>query len=197
MNMKVFKFDKLEDKWKLNTKKRYDVIIADPPYPYRNKKTGGGMASGSSSKYVTMDVDTICELPVRHLGKDNSVLFLWCTVPLLDDAPFRVLRAWGYTYKTALFWRKVGSGGWGFWFRGEVEMLLLGIKGSVKAFRSKRTNLIEHKRIGHSIKPDIFREIIEESTKQFKKPNRLELFARRSPYRRKWDYWGDQLKNGK
>lgn len=183
----------------LNTvKRKYHVIYADPPYQYRNKKTGGGMKSGSSSKYITMSTDQICELPIKKIAHKNSVLFLWVTVPLIEDG-LRIMREQGFKYKTFMVWRKVGSGGWGFWFRGEIEILLIGIKGKVKAFASARTNYVEHRRMGHSVKPDIFREIIEESTKQFGKNRKMiELFARKHPekkfYQKKWDYYGSQFK---
>jgi len=180
------------------TKKKYDVIMADPPHTYKNRKTGGGMKSGVSSKYRTMELDEICELPVRKISKKNSVCFLWITTPLLDNG-FRILEEWGFKYKTSIVWDKTMSGGWGFWTRTATEFLLLGVKGKVRAFMSTRTNVIRHNRIGHSVKPDIFRELVEELTEQFGKNKKMiELFARKHPtkkdYARKWDYFGDQYK---
>jgi len=180
------------------TRKKYNVIMADPPHEYKNQKTGGGMNSGVSSKYKTLSLDQICELPVRELSHKNSVCFLWVTTPLLDNG-FRILEAWGFKYKTTLVWDKTASGGWGFWIRTATEFLLIGVKGNVKAFRSRRTNVFRHKRIGHSVKPDLFREIVEELTKQFGKNRKmLELFARKHPskkdYARKWDYHGKEYK---
>jgi len=179
-------------------KKKYHVIYADPPHEYKNKKTGGGMASGVSSKYVTMTLDEICELPVRKISHKNAVCFLWITTPLIENA-FQILDSWGFKYKTMFVWDKSDSGGWGFWARTATEFLLIGVKGNVKAFRSQRTNVIRHKRIGHSVKPDIFREIVEELTKQFGKNKKMiELFARKNPskkyYARKWDYFGKEIK---
>jgi N6-adenosine-specific RNA methylase IME4 len=180
------------------TKKKYHVIYEDPPYMFKNKKTGGGMKSGSSSKYITMTTDEICNLPIKKISHKNAVLYLWVPVPLIEDG-LRIMREQGFKYKTFIAWRKVGSGGWGFWYRGELEILLFGIKGKVKAFRSKRTNYVEHRRMGHSVKPDIFREIVEESTVQFGKNKKMiELFARKHPekkfYQKKWDYFGDNYK---
>jgi len=37
----------------------YEWIVADPPWPYRNKKTGGSMTSGSAAQYDVMTVDEI------------------------------------------------------------------------------------------------------------------------------------------
>jgi len=180
------------------TRKKYNVLMADPPHEYKNQKTGGGMASGVSSKYKTMSLDKICELPVRKIAHKNSVCFLWITTPLLENG-FKILEAWGFKYKTSLVWDKSASGGWGFWIRTATEFLLIGVKGNVKAFRSRRTNVIRHNRIGHSVKPDVFREIVEELTKQFGKNRKMiELFARKHPskkhYARKWDYFGIEYK---
>jgi len=180
------------------TKKKYHVLYCDPPHEYKNLRTGGGMESGVSSKYITMSLDEICELPVPNIAHKNSVCFLWITTPLIENG-FRILEAWGYKYKTLIVWDKSDSGGWGFWVRTATEVLLIGVKGKVKAFHSKRTNVIRHKRIGHSVKPDLFREFVEELTKQFGKNKKMiELFARRHPlkkdYAKKWDYFGLEYK---
>ncbi len=178
------------------------MIYADPAWTYRNKKTGGSMKSGASSKYITMSVDEICELPIKEISHKNCVLFLWITQPIMLDnnfgTPHRILNEWGFKTVTMMNWDKDG-GGWGFWFRTDNEYLIVAIKGKVKAFHSKYRNIVRHKRLGHSVKPDRFREIIEEVTKQFGKNKKMiELFARRHPmkkdYARKWDYFGDQYK---
>ena len=65
---------------------KFDIIYADPPWAYRNKKTGGSMKSGAETKYPTMAIDELCALPVRQIAAKNSVIFLWSTVPLLQEA---------------------------------------------------------------------------------------------------------------
>ncbi len=163
--------------------KNYKIIYADPPYSYRNKNTGGSMKSGSSAKYPTMTINELCTLNIPS-GKNNA-LFLWATVPLLPEALF-LMDHWGFKYKTTLFWRKM-SLGLGFWFRGQVEMLLLGIKGKVKAFRIQKPNIIQVKVGRHSEKPEEFRKLIEMTGL---KP-RIELFARKKT--RGWDVWGNEV----
>lgn len=108
--------------------KKYKVIYADPPWSYRNKKTGGSMTSGAINQYSTMPTADICKLPIKNIAHKDSVLFLWVTVPLIEDG-FKVLSAWGYKYKTMLTWRKIMSLGMGYWFRGQTEHILLGIRG--------------------------------------------------------------------
>jgi len=168
--------------------KYYRTILADPPWSYRNKRTGGSMTSGSLSKYPTLSLQEICNLPVRDIAHKDSCLFLWATVPLLPDC-LHVMQEWGFEYKTAVFWRKIMSLGMGFWFRGQVELCLFGIKGDIHAFRCQKPNFIQSKVRLHSQKPDEFYELIEHITP----PPRIELFARSK--RNGWDSWGNQVKS--
>lgn len=112
--------------------KIYNVIYADPPWEYRNKKTGGSMKSGAESKYSTMSVDEICNLKIP--AAKDSVLFLWCTVPMINEG-LKVMSSWGFKYKTMILWRKIMSLGMGFWWRGQCEILLFGVRGGGKGIQ--------------------------------------------------------------
>lgn len=169
---------------------KYNVIVADPPWAYRNKRTGGTHNSGSAQKYQTLSAEEIAALPVREHFERNAVCFLWATVPLLPEA-LAVLKAWGFRYKTVIVWRKVGRNGLGYWFRGQVEILLFGVRGDVKAFRLQRPNVIESKVEGHSTKPEAFTRLVEEATASWPDRRCLELFARRT--RPGWTTWGLDL----
>ncbi|MFA6364241.1 MT-A70 family methyltransferase [Methanoregula sp.] len=175
--------------------KKYQVIYADPAWQYRNKNTGGhantilGCAkSGAAQKYDVMSTEEICALPVPSISSRNCVLFLWATTPLLPDA-FKVMDAWGFEYKTAIYWRKIMSLGMGFWFRGQVEVCLFGIKGNVPAFHCQHPNFLQTKAGPHSRKPkelfDIIGPCIEKMTPK------IELFARQRI--EGWDCWGNQI----
>lgn len=155
---------------------KFDIIYADPPWAYRNKKTGGSMKSGAETKYPTMAIDELCALPVRQIAAKNSVIFLWATVPLLQEA-FQLMGAWGYKYKTMLTWHKTGRLGLGFWFRGQTEHLLFGTRGNVKAFRLQQVNVIQAPVLQHSRKPPAFRQMIEQATASMPSRNSLEIFA--------------------
>ena len=132
--------------------KKYSIIYADPPWRYEMKK-GQGVAE---NHYSTMGTEEICE--------KNCALFLWVTFPQLPEA-FRVIKAWGFRYKTVAFvWIKLnrsGQGyffGLGYWTRSNAEICLLATRGKPK-------------RMG-----DL---------------PRIELFARqRSPG---WDAWGNEV----
>lgn len=84
---------------------KYKCIVADPPWTYNNKKTGGTMKSGSAAKYPTMTLEEICALPIREIAAKDCCLFLWTTTPLLMEA-MEVWKAWGFKYKTKIYWEK-------------------------------------------------------------------------------------------
>jgi len=156
--------------------KKYNILYIDPPWSYHNKNTGGSMKSGSAAKYSTLTMEEIYDLPVSQIADKDSVLFLWATVPLLPEA-FSVMKKWGFKYKTAIFWRKIMSLGMGYWFRGQVELLLLGVRGKVKAFRCQKPNFIQCKVLKHSEKPEGFRQLIMKAASKIRNPRRIELFA--------------------
>ena len=166
---------------------KYKTILADPPWQYRNKRTGGSMKSGSAQKYKTMSTEEICNLSlIKEISAKDSILFLWSTIPMLPDA-FKVMASWGYQYKTAIIWRKIMSLGMGFWFRGQCEICLMGIKGKIKAFKCQRANFIQSKVRKHSQKPEEFFELIESIIPY----PAIELFAREQ--RENWDAVGDEI----
>lgn len=169
--------------------KKYKIIYADPSWEYENKRTGGSLTSGAQSKYPTMSLEEIKRMDIKKIAHKDSVLFLWITVPLLPNG-FEVLKSWGYQYKTSLFWRKIMSLGMGFWFRGQVEVLLIGIKGNVKAFRSQRPNFLQTKAKKHSEKPHEIYGLIEEISNKFDLNPKIELFVRNR--REGWDSWGNE-----
>lgn len=161
----------------------FDVIYADPCWSYRNVKTGGSHVSGAAQKYPVMSVAEIAALPVKEIANPaGSVLALWGTVPLGKD-PYLVMEAWGFEFKTEWFWRKVGRKGTGYWTRGMMEKLLIGVRGKVPAWRSNLDNIIDAglddeasiTPTGHSQKPEAFIRRLESLT--LRAPSRCELFA--------------------
>jgi N6-adenosine-specific RNA methylase IME4 len=166
----------------------FNVILADPPWQYSNRNTGGSMTSGAAAQYPTMTREDLCKLPVSCIARPEAVLFLWATVPLLPDA-LAVLHAWGFGYKTMIVWDKAhpedlfghvreSKLGMGFWLRVQTELLLLGVRGSVQPFRLTQRNVIRAPAGAHSRKPGEARRIIEAATASMPQRRMLELFAR-------------------
>ena len=82
--------------------KKYDVIYADPPWTFKTFSNKGKNRS-PEKHYDVMSLQDICNLPVNKISKDNSVLLMWVTDPLLDKA-FKVIEAWGFKYKNSRFY---------------------------------------------------------------------------------------------
>ncbi|TFJ95145.1 cation tolerance protein CutA [Platysternon megacephalum] len=104
------------------------------------------------------------------------------------------MEAWGFRYVSNLVWakrRKDGGPdgrGVGFYFRNVTELVLFGVKGSMRTLQPGRSqvNMIETRKREHSRKPDEQYDLIEAcSPGPF-----LELFARHP--RPGWTVWGDE-----
>lgn len=167
---------------------RYRCIVIDPPWAYRDSLA----RRGAGHHYPTMTDAAIAALPVRDLAQDDAHLYLWATNPRLfgeagAPAPLDMLTGWGFRYVTLLTWRKLGAPGLGWYFRGDTEHVLFGVRGRLPIAEGERlSNHFAAARTVHSAKPDRFFEIVE----QVSPGPRLELFARRR--RVGWDVWGDE-----
>ncbi len=172
---------------------RFATLLADPPWQFHNRT--GKMAPEHKRllRYPTMELEEILELPVRELAAAQSHLYLWVPNALLSEG-LEVMRRWGFTYKTNLVWYKVRKDGGpdgrgvGFYFRNVSELVLFGVRGSMRTLRAGRTqvNLLATRKREHSRKPDEIYEIIEACS-----PGPyLELFARFP--RVSWTQWGNE-----
>jgi len=181
----------------LEIKKKYKIIYADPPWKYNDKLgTNSAKMRGYDKYYKGMELRDICNLPIQDLADDNCILFLWATMPKLQEA-FEVIKAWGFTHKTTAFtWIKLNPKsntvfkGVGRWVMGNAELVLLATKGKPKRVSKSVSQIIMAKRGRHSKKPDIVYTKIEEL---MGKLPRIELFARNK--RQGWDAWGNQVPN--
>ncbi len=106
----------------------FRVIQADPPWDFNMKTTGGNFKSGAVQKYPTMPLHAVQQIPVAAVTAPNTVLALWVPTALKESHGLTTLRAWGFSYKTTVYWDKMRLG-MGAWFRNEVEEMLIGIKG--------------------------------------------------------------------
>lgn len=172
--------------------KKYQIIYADPPWRY-DRKVGKGVAE---NHYATMNLQTICNLPVSKLADKDCALFLWVTFPMLREG-LEVIKSWGFKYKTTAFvWikqYKISDRfilGLGHYTRGNAEICLLATKGSVKRQSTKVSQIIVSHIEEHSKKPDEARNRIVELLGDVP---RVELFARQtSPG---WDVWGNEVES--
>lgn len=146
--------------------------------------------------YPTMSIDELCALPVADLAAPDSALFLWATFPQLPEA-LRLIREWGFTYKSVAFvWlkknRKADSWfyGLGFWTRANAEVCLLATRGHPKRQAANIHQFIISPIEAHSKKPDETRDKIVALMGDLP---RVELFARQTPPG--WDVWGNEVQS--
>lgn len=173
---------------------RFGTILADPPWQFQNRTGKMAPEHKRLSRYGTMSLQEITELPVHLCAAERSHLYLWVPNAMLEDG-LRVMRAWGFNYKSNIVWHKVrkdgGSDGRGvgFYFRNVTELILFGVRGkAVRTLAPGRTqvNLLATRKREHSRKPDELYRLIENCSWG----PYLELFARTR--REKWTNWGNQ-----
>jgi N6-adenosine-specific RNA methylase IME4 len=138
------------------------------------------------------------ELPVTDLPAPDCVLFMWSCWPMLHDA-FRLIEAWGFTYKTCAFsWMKADPyrlfaddatpfAGLGYWTRANTEPCLLATRGKPKRLNADVRQGIIAPRREHSRKPEGIHFRIE----RLVAGPYVELFARET--RPGWDCWGNEV----
>jgi N6-adenosine-specific RNA methylase IME4/ParB-like chromosome segregation protein Spo0J len=171
-----------------NTKEKFRVIYSDPAWSY-NDKQDTPQLGGAAKHYDTMSVTEICKLPVNDISEKNSVLFLWVTSPLLEDA-FTVIKAWGFKYKTSFVWDKVKHN-MGHYNSVRHEMLLIATKGSCTPDNKKLYDSVQsiERNDNHSEKPIEFLNIIDDL---YSYGNKLEMFCRNIK-KEKWYGWGNEI----
>jgi len=164
--------------------RRYPIVYADPPWRYDYAETEN---RAIENQYPTMTLDDICAMPLKEITTPDALLFLWTTSPKLEES-FRVIREWGFEYKTCMVWDKEKIG-MGYYARQQHELLLIAKKGSIPAPEpaDRPSSVIRFPRGKHSSKPEVFHEIIE---KMYPNLPKIELFSRRE--REGWDAWGNQ-----
>lgn len=171
----------------------FKTILADPPWRFTNRTGKVAPEHRRLGRYATMSLDEICDLPVESITADDAHLYLWVPNALLPEG-LRVLESWGFRYVSNVIWakrRKDGGPdgrGVGFYFRNVTEILLFGVRGSMRTLPPARSqvNMIESRKREHSRKPDEQYPLIERCS-----PGPyLEMFAR---YPQKgWTVWGDE-----
>ena len=191
----------------------FPTILADPNWEYQN--FGAKKHGAARGHYTGSGVEYIASIPVQRWARKDTILFLWATLPKLDQA-IDVMRAWGFQLVSAIPWVKTVPSkaelakGIGFWHHGAGELLLECRRGKAKGPVYEKgeekpdaivydnyedsgplptnlpTRVFYSRRAGHSRKPLSLVEWIEA---KFPGP-RLELFARDT--RVGWETWGHE-----
>lgn len=130
------------------------ALLIDPPWRFEYWDQDSGAAWGPEAHYLTLDIDTLCALPMQRLMAEDCAVFMWATWPTLPQA-LRLGEAWGLRYISAAFvWVKTNPQvdvmttafmpmhsvisdanfymGMGYWSRSNTEAYLLFTRGRPK-----------------------------------------------------------------
>ena len=171
----------------------FRTVLADPPWRFANRTGKVAPEHRRLDRYDTMTLADIKALPVESTLAKDAHLYLWVPNALLPDG-IEVMQAWGFRYVSNLVWakRRIDGGpdgrGVGFYFRNVTELILFGVRGSMRTLPPARSqvNMIETRKREHSRKPDEQYELIERCS-----PGPyLEMFARHR--RDGWHVWGNE-----
>lgn len=174
--------------------RKYSVIYADPPWSYKDKALAG--KRGAACKYKTMEGEALRQLPINQITEKDCVLFIWVTMPKLNEV-FPLIESWGFEYKTVAFtWvkrnKKSSSWFWGMgrWTRANAEVCLLATKGNPKRISAAVHSVVDEPIGIHSQKPNEVRTRIVQLMGDL---SRIELFAREKTDG--WDVWGNEVQS--
>jgi len=175
----------------------FGVILADPPWLYRNTQNGA-----AAKHYPCMSFEQLAALQVQQWANDDAVLVLWATWPMLPQA-LDLVDAWGFRYTTGFPWIKsrgplevteyeidgLVNYGPGYWVRGASELILISKRGSPSPGEARNYVGLVSPLMRHSRKPSSVHAYCEALDSA--KYGLLELFARSS--RPGWTTWGNEL----
>lgn len=87
-------------------KKQFQVIVADPAWPFKDLLRMSDVKRGASANYDTLTMSDIQALPVQKIcHPEGAVLCLWVPGSLLQHG-LDTMKAWGFTHKQTYVWIK-------------------------------------------------------------------------------------------
>lgn len=178
--------------------KKYQLILADPPWQYHGSQTKMGAAG---NHYNSMSMDDLKKIPIKDVLEKQAAVFMWATCPRLHMA-IELIDAWGLNYRgVAYVWVKTakdgriinGQGVPPTFTKPTTELLLAATTSKsgrpfpIQLFNQAQVVLSPRGR--HSEKPTIFKERLVELCGNVSK---LEMFSRETQTEFGWDYWGNE-----
>ena len=162
----------------------FGCVYADPPWKYDNQ----GTRAATDNHYPTLSVEEIIELhPVSKIVAEKAHLHLWTTNAFLEDS-FKVIRAWGFEFKSTFVWVKEQMGIGNYW-RNSHEIMLTATRGGQVAISKSEKSWLLCKRGRHSSKPEKVRLNIE----KLSPGPYVELFGRRKV--EGWTVFGNEVED--
>jgi N6-adenosine-specific RNA methylase IME4 len=166
----------------------FACVVADLPLKFGDTLPGAGR--GAARHYDVMPTTAICRFALPAIA-DDAVLLCWRVAAMQQDA-LDVVKAWGFTLKSEIVWRKVTKNGkrWfgmGRYVRAEHETCLIAVRGRPQINCSSIRSVFDAPAGRHSEKPNEFYAIVE----RLCAGPRVELFSRR--HRTGWTCLGNEL----
>ena len=170
--------------------RKFRVVVADPPWAFRDSLPGKANWRGAAKHYplmLTRDIG-LMELPPIA---DDALLFLWRVSSMQREA-LMVCQMWGFEPYGEMVWQKLTVRGNPVMGMGRVtrnghESVLIGRRGR-PVIRDHTVRSIFAAPVGrHSEKPELFFDMVQ----RLARGPYLELFARRQ--RDGWTCMGDEL----
>jgi N6-adenosine-specific RNA methylase IME4 len=188
------------------------VLVADPPWEFSDALG----TRGAAANYDVQEASWIERIQLPTFDSSGALLFMWRVGAMVEEA-YRCVRAWGFTPKSEIVWRKLTtkgnlSFGMGRYTRWVHEGCIIAVRGKNPVdnhgIRSmfdaeepwdEETNnrfmqvealggTFEASMSNHSQKPEEFFDIVEHLVPQ---GPYVELFARR--HRPGWFCYGNEL----
>ncbi|WP_210526360.1 MT-A70 family methyltransferase [Rubellimicrobium arenae] len=168
----------------------FGMVMADPPWAFLTRAPAQD-TRGPDRHYECLTLDAIKAMPIPHVVARSCWLWLWATNPMLPEA-LAVMAAWGFTFKTAGHWAKLGPSGklafgTGYVLRNSGEPYLIGSRGKPRVCSRAVRSVILAPRREHSRKPD---EAYRDAELLGGEVPRLDLFSRQA--RPGWTAWGNE-----
>lgn len=165
----------------------FQIIFADPCWNF----TGNSVEKpgrNARQHYGTMKLADIEAMPVHLIAAKHALLLMWVTVPFAEHA-MRVMRAWGFPYKSQCVWPK-NTLATGYYARNRHELLYIGRRGKFPVGMPAifPDSLIPGRVTVHSRKPEWPQDTID---RRFPEMAKAELFARRP--RAGWTVLGNEI----
>jgi N6-adenosine-specific RNA methylase IME4 len=184
--------------------KTFGVVYLDLPWRFQTygPQDGNKGRRDAEKHYPTMSISEMKTLDVKRIAKRDSLMMMWTSWPYLEQA-LDLMRAYGFRYTSSFkVWVKLKRSfshtkffvtnpsdfavGTGYTSRKNVELILLGRRGTPKRLAKDVRELIVSPVREHSRKPDIYADIERYAAGPY-----LEMFAR--TMRPGWSQFGNDV----
>lgn len=93
-------------KWLVIMQKKFNLIVADPPWSFSDKLTMSKVKRGARSQYKTMTNKQIYDMPIGKITEKEAMIALWVPSSKLQLG-MDCLKNWGFVQKQTWIWVKV------------------------------------------------------------------------------------------